>query len=279
MDARKYIVYKHTSPSNKVYIGITSKTLEERSGSRGWQYRKCKGTLISKAIIKYGWNNFRHEVLLANLTQEEASEMERYFIALYKSNNREYGYNLTSGGEIGFVQSDSVKAIISQKAKQQWQDPIIRAKMIERLKISHKGILTDKQKAVYKAKKEKTDKRKLILRFAKIIKKRITPPKHLTDERKKLISIATKKGMNNPIVKAKLIENHKKQKGKRFKNYVAQYDLNNYLIKVHKGVANASRELNISPMSIHNCLKNKTKTGGGFVWKIATKEEIENGFV
>ena len=30
MEERNYIVYKHTSPSNKVYIGITKQTLKAR---------------------------------------------------------------------------------------------------------------------------------------------------------------------------------------------------------------------------------------------------------
>ena len=30
MEERNYIVYKHTSPSNKVYIGITKQTLKTK---------------------------------------------------------------------------------------------------------------------------------------------------------------------------------------------------------------------------------------------------------
>lgn len=41
-----YYVYKHTFPNNKVYIGITCRTLEERWGKNGKEenfYRKRKG--------------------------------------------------------------------------------------------------------------------------------------------------------------------------------------------------------------------------------------------
>ena len=303
MEEKRYIVYKHTSPSNKVYIGITSRTLEERSGSRGWQYRKCKGTLISKAIIKYGWSNFKHEILMENLTQEEATRMEQRFIALYQSNNKEYGYNLTNGGEKHFVMNEEVKQRLSLKAKEQWQNPVIRANMIEKLKTSHLGIYTEKQKQsalkrrgrkitpehkekimkgirewrkTHNPKLSEEARQNLILRMTGK-----TPPNkgtHLTEEQKKIVSIRVRERMKDPIVRQKVLEANRR-KGIRFKNYIAQCDLNGNLIKVHKGVANASRELNLSPMSIHNCLKHITKTGGGYTWKIATKEEYENGIM
>ena len=40
-----YKVYKYTSPSNKVYIGITSKTLNERARYNGCGYDKCSDLL------------------------------------------------------------------------------------------------------------------------------------------------------------------------------------------------------------------------------------------
>ena len=95
---KSYLVYKHTNKINgKVYIGQTSKTIEERSGHNGNNY--THSSLFYSAICKYGWENFFHEVLEDNLTSDEASEREKYYIKLYRSNEREYGYNLTSGGE------------------------------------------------------------------------------------------------------------------------------------------------------------------------------------
>ena len=95
----KYIVYKHTCPNGKVYIGITGTAFETRCGKGGYNYKK--NTFFYRAIEKYGWNNIRHEILFTGLTKEEAEQKEIELIAEYKSNQREYGYNVSSGGESG----------------------------------------------------------------------------------------------------------------------------------------------------------------------------------
>lgn len=102
MEERNFCVYKHTSPSGKVYIGITSKIPEKRWGINGYNYHKQ--TVFYNAIKKYGWDSFKHEILFENLTHDEAVEKEVELISLYKSNcskyyNPMYGYNQTDGGE------------------------------------------------------------------------------------------------------------------------------------------------------------------------------------
>jgi group I intron endonuclease len=51
------------------------------------------------AIIKYGWDNFTHEILFDGLTKKEACEKEVALILFHKSNDRKFGYNNSSGGE------------------------------------------------------------------------------------------------------------------------------------------------------------------------------------
>lgn len=95
-----YIVYKHTNQINgKSYIGISSQSLKSRSGSNGKNYNKNKH--FYDAIKKYGWNNFSHEVLFSGLSPIDAQRKEIELIAKYQSNNPQYGYNLSSGGESG----------------------------------------------------------------------------------------------------------------------------------------------------------------------------------
>ena len=93
-----YTVYKHTSPSGKVYIGITSKDVKERWGY-GQGYRNNEH--FWRAIQKYEWKNFEHTILYENLTKSQACEKEKELIAFYKSTNSEYGYNHSVGGESG----------------------------------------------------------------------------------------------------------------------------------------------------------------------------------
>lgn len=94
-----YTVYKHTSPSGKVYIGITSLEPEIRWGKDGFGYRKQP--YFYRAIQKYGWGNIQHEILFEGLTKDEACAKEIELIAMYKSNDSDYGYNLSLGGESG----------------------------------------------------------------------------------------------------------------------------------------------------------------------------------
>ena len=116
-DEKRWCVYCHTNKINgKRYIGITSQKPEQR-WNYGYGYRGCP--LFWNAIQKYGWENFDHKILLKNLTHEEACKNEQKFIEKYKSNNNEYGYNLTAGGEAtyGWVPSEEWREKISKALK------------------------------------------------------------------------------------------------------------------------------------------------------------------
>ena len=109
VNKKSYIVYKHTSPSNKVYIGITIQKPELR-------WRKGKGYKNNihfyNAIQKYGWDNFQHEILFTGLTKDEAEQKEIELIAYYKSCNRRYGYNIDHGGNsIGHLSDEHKKKL------------------------------------------------------------------------------------------------------------------------------------------------------------------------
>ena len=93
-----WLVYKHTSPSSKCYVGITSKTAEQRWGYNGNNYRKNgHHAYFVSAIDKYGWDNFNHEIILENVTESEAKYTEKYLIKWYKLHN--LSYNITDGGD------------------------------------------------------------------------------------------------------------------------------------------------------------------------------------
>lgn len=99
MSENSYCVYKHTSPSGKVYIGITGKNPEDRWGN-GRYYRAIP---FRNAITKYGWDNISHEILFTGLSRNEANEKEIELIALYDSTNPKRGYNVTRGGNCRFL--------------------------------------------------------------------------------------------------------------------------------------------------------------------------------
>lgn len=98
-NTKKYCVYMHRNKiNNKKYIGITCRKPEYRWGKDGYSY---KGQVFKTAIDKYGWDNFDHIILFNDLNAEDAYKKEQELIKLYKSNQKEFGYNLSIGGEHG----------------------------------------------------------------------------------------------------------------------------------------------------------------------------------
>lgn len=96
MIKEKYCLYVHTNLiNNKKYVGVTKREPRKR-WDNGHGYYSNKE--FYNDILKYGWDNFTHEILLENLSKDEASEMERKYIKEYSSNKKKYGYNHTTGG-------------------------------------------------------------------------------------------------------------------------------------------------------------------------------------
>lgn len=123
--SKKYCVYCHTNIINdKKYIGITSKSMKQRVGKNGNGYKKCP--IFSKAISKYGWSNFRTDILFENLTKEQACQLEIEMIKKYDTTNILHGYNFSTGGGGANGVVDSIETRI-KKSK------------------SHKGIIKDEE--------------------------------------------------------------------------------------------------------------------------------------
>ena len=113
---KKYTIYKHTTPSNKIYIGITSRNPIKR-WNNGNGYRK--NIHFFRAIVKYGWNNIKHEILYTDLTEKEAKTKEIELIAQYNSTNINFGYNITKGGDTRASMSEETRLKIISKLKGQ----------------------------------------------------------------------------------------------------------------------------------------------------------------
>lgn len=227
-----YTVYKHISPSNKVYIGITRQK-PERRWANGHGY---KDTLyLSNAIKKYGWENFEHEILCTGLTKKEAEQKEIELIAFYKSNNREFGYNIANGGNGFGMHSDETKKKMSE-SKMGEKHP----KYGQHLSDEYKQRISEKLKG-RKRKKESIEK-----------------------------MIETKKGR---IYEYKpYSEEHSKKVSDAQKIPICQYSRDGILIKTHDSALNAGIEIGVSASSITACCKNKQKTSGGYIWRYANEE-------
>lgn len=111
---KTWIVYRHTSPHGKVYIGITCQLPCQR-WARGQGYRN--NWHFYNAIQKYGWDNFKHEILFAGLSNEEAVKKEAELIAFHHADQEAYGYNRDPGNGVRREVSESTRLKISESHK------------------------------------------------------------------------------------------------------------------------------------------------------------------
>lgn len=77
MRENTWSVYRHTFPDGRVYIGITSGNPEKRwANGRGYRHQEK----MELAIMKYGWDNIKHEIISDGLTESEAKNKEEQMI-------------------------------------------------------------------------------------------------------------------------------------------------------------------------------------------------------
>lgn len=236
----KFCVYIHTNLINgKIYVGQTCQNPKVR-WANGSTY---KGSVyFYKAIQKYGWENFDHEVIASKLTQDEANHFEELLIEKLDTMNPKKGYNLKSGGENNLL-SDSIKQKISNAAK---------------CRIGDKNSFFNKHHS--EETKEKI-RRKNKANFIKennpmygVHRYGENAPmygKSHTDETKIKMS-KNNSGANNPMAK-------------KFN----QYGIDGIFIKTWECAKYAENELNIRAQNIIRCAKGIRPTAGGFVWYYA----------
>lgn len=127
--AKVYCIYEHVNKINgKKYIGQTC-DIEKRWSCNGYFYKGS--TYFYHAIQKYGWDNFEHNILLTDLTKEEADFFEEKYILENNTLDPKKGYNLTSGGKY-YIFSDLTKQKMSESAKKRLSNEDELEKMRQR---------------------------------------------------------------------------------------------------------------------------------------------------
>lgn len=223
--------------NNKIYIGYTQMTLKGRIKTH---YNKAKNknksnNYFHNALIHYERSDFQWFIIFENSILESLKAKEKEYISLFNSNNREYGYNLTSGGEQCHF-NEEVKKKISTKAKERnltgSNNPFYNKKHSEETKKHwseiRKGIVNNPN---FKKHSKKTKKL-----LSKKIKEKYKDIKYLNNVRKS-------KKNNKPI---RCIETN----------------------QVFYSIAEASRTLDINIGSIKNQLKNRSKTAGKLTFEL-----------
>lgn len=126
-----YTLYCYTSPSNKKYIGVTCRELSRKSGHKRKEHVDSDTTKFANAIKKYGFKNFKYEILTTTKDKDHASELERFYIKQF--NTIENGYNILSGGYDGF---DGIKKYSNEKILEIIED--LKENILSYTKISKK---------------------------------------------------------------------------------------------------------------------------------------------
>lgn len=273
MEDKCNYVYKHTSPSGKIYIGISSGDPNKRwQNGRGY----AKNHHFSSAIKKYGWDNFKHEIVIKNLTREEACEAEQILIDFYCCDLPKYGYNRTSGGEASYTVSDETKELHRKAQKEHlanhpehveklreaarkmrkecWESESYREYIIPKLKEAHKE--------VYNRKPE------LRKRMGEIAKARWQIPEY----RERFIY-----ALKNRVYSEETREKKSKSSSCRPVICVEKNE-------THLGVVRASRAYGVPSSCISACCNGKQEMSGGFHWRYADEtqeqwQERRNQFV
>lgn len=240
----KGIVYKYTSPSNKCYIGQTT-----RESKRKLEHIRVTSNIKSKfgkAITKYGIKSFKYEILVCINSNDTRKlkiildTLERYYIKKY--NSFKSGYNMTLGGEskLGYKTPTTVRTKISNSLKGHTDSLNTKMKKSK----SHLG---------KKLSQSSIEKCKLAFRNRSIESE--------TNRINKSIAVTKGKPRCKRAVYITALKNRRS---------VIQM-LDNNTIKVWDSIKEAAIELELNPSNIVACCKGKSRTTGGYKWKY--KEE------
>ena len=103
----KFTVYSHVNKiTNTTYVGITKRDPKVR-WANGFGYKN--NPYFWRAIVKYGWKGFNHNILFTNLSKEEATNKEEELIRYYKSIG--LSYNISDGRDyVGAIRKRKINA-------------------------------------------------------------------------------------------------------------------------------------------------------------------------
>ena len=124
-------VYLITSPSGKQYVGMTTRTLEQR-WSEHIRYSKKRECTLHHALCKYDFDSFQVVEQFYSDDLNQLREKEKELIARLKP-----AYNMTAGGEgtNGYRWSEKLKKTQGKKHSKRYEDnPELRKRQSLRMR-------------------------------------------------------------------------------------------------------------------------------------------------
>jgi len=230
------LVYKATSSSGKIYIGITIASLKERKRLHVKEANSGSRFPFHAAIRKYGAEKILWEIIDTATSWKDLCELERKYIAEYDS--KKNGYNRTLGGDgtYGLKHNDEWCTANSERRKVYFQDP------------------ANKRKQSISNKKAHTENPNQAKQHSAFTKKRFTEP----GERRK-VAARMKTFLSDPNNRAL----HSVQRGARpFLVYKGKNIVGEWLTQWQ-----CARDLGLNVSHINACLHGSRKSHGGFTFK------------
>lgn len=248
-----WTVYMHENQANgKKYIGITSQTVKRRwNNGNGYD----NNSYFGRAIIKYGWDSFKHIVLQTGLIKAEAEELEIELISKYKTQDSKYGYNLASGGGVnkGFKFSQEARENLSNIRKKQWENGDFKKRMSE-TRGGH-AVSEETKEKIKRACMEKWNDMDFREKMSNAKKERCQD-----DEFREKMSSIIKKMWENPEYIDKISGSN---------NYNARSVVCVETGKVYGCIKDAFKDTGINNFNISAVCSGRRNVAGGYHWKYA----------
>lgn len=274
-----YCVYVHTSPSGKMYVGQTGTKPEYRWGKDGNSYLQMKNgkyrqPSFAYAILKYGWENFEHEIIASNLTKKEADNFEKLLIEKLNTMDLKYGYNLREGGHNSHI-SEEQKRKISETLRGNVISESTRKKLSDSMKGKYLGANSSCAKKIVQYDMQGNlikiwDCISDAARELKLNPANIAKCCHNIDGYCKTAGGFIWRFFGEELTKEYIERCNKWKHSKR----IAQYSLLNELICVYENMKEAELKTGVNHSNISACCNGRREIAGGFIWKYYKSEDI-----
>ena len=295
-------IYKTTNLINdKYYIG------KHKSESFDSSYYGS-GIAFTRALKKYGKENFKREILAWCESKEELNEKEKYYIALLRSDKC---YNIANGGDGGDIWSTLTEEQKKQanekrryslthlspeatearryKAMMVWKGKHLPEEMKQKISqtlMGHK-VSQETRDKISKIKKDfyQTERGKNVLEKIHTFKKGNIPwnkGQKLSDEYCEIMKQShpqgyyhhteeTKQKISNTLSGTKHTQQHNDNVSAALGIHVKNVEDN----RIFTSITKASKEYHIANRTISDCLKGKRETAGGYHWVQIDDDNIQ----
>ena len=292
---KEYCVYVHTNKTNgKKYVGITS-MIPQLRWANGHGYRS--NVLFYRAIQKYGWDGFDHEIVRSGLTKHSAYKFEIELIQSLQCANPKYGYNIDKGGNGSNRISENTREKLKKAGREYAKLHPEAGRRLANYSQTHREEIALFQREYNKRHPEKGQKHSEWMKHyceehpdkvkasrdkcrkyydlhpeARVLKSKQTK-KYFAEHPEARIhnAIKTHEYYQNPEVKKWKSEERKRffaeHPEKKTTKAITQYSLEGEFISIFVSAREANALTGVSYKSISDVVTGKQKTAGGYIWR------------